>query len=162
VRVAAGYLLPWLAEDKDEAPGELVQRCIVFLGVLIRHVLPAHRDAGAPGGPGLAARAEATLEATIGAETTAEILEAAEDLHDIFAHEGDEGELWSENGDAGSEYGGSPYGVLAAPPGVARGFGASRLGAKRRLGAARDETRTAERRVARARAPPRARRPRGY
>ena len=97
-----------------------MQRCIVFLGVLIRHVPPAHRDAGSPGGPWLAARAEATLEATIGAETTAEILEAAEDLHDIFAHEGDEGELWSENGDAG-------LGVrrLAVrrppPPGVARG-----------------------------------------
>ena len=131
VRVAAGYLLPWLAEDKDEAPGELVQRCIVFLGVLIRHVLPAHRDAGGPGGPGLAARAEATLEATIGAETTAEILEAAEDLHDIFAHEGDEGELWSENGDAGSEYGGSPYGVSPRRP-------ASREGSVRR-GSARSE-----------------------
>ena len=131
VRVAAGYLLPWLAEDKDEAPGELVQRCIVFLGVLIRHVLPAHRDAGPPGGPGLAARAEATLEATIGAETTAEILEAAEDLHDIFAHEGDEGELWSENGDAGSEYGGSPYGVSPRRP-------ASREGSVRR-GSARSE-----------------------
>lgn len=131
VRVAAGYLLPWLAEDKDEAPGELVQRCIVFLGVLIRHVLPAHRDAGPPGAPGLAARAEATLEATIGAETTAEILEAAEDLHDIFAHEGDEGELWSENGDAGSEYGGSPYGVSPRRP-------ASREGSVRR-GSARSE-----------------------
>jgi hypothetical protein len=94
VRVVAGYLVPWLAEERDEAPGELVQRCIVFLGVLIRHVLPTTgTDADAESGQGLAARAEATLEATIGAETTAEILEAAAHLHDV----GDEGENENEN-----------------------------------------------------------------
>ena len=86
---------------------------------------------GPPGGPGLAARAEATLEATIGAETTAEILEAAEDLHDIFAHEGDEGELWSENGDAG-------LGVRRLAVRVSPRRPASREGSVRR-GSARSE-----------------------
>ena len=117
VRVVAGYLVPWLAEERDEAPGELVQRCIVFLGVLIRHVLPTTgTDADAESGQGLAARAEATLEATIGAETTAEILEAAAHLHDV----GDEGENENENdadasGDDASESA-SPYGVSPRRP----------------------------------------------
>ena len=107
VQTAAGYLVPWLAEERDEPPGELVQRCIVFLGVLIRHVLPTPRD-DRDGALSLAARAEATLEATIGAETTAEILEAAEDLHDV----GDEGEA---SGDDASESA-SPRGVSPRRP----------------------------------------------
>ena len=119
VFVVAGYLVPWLALESDEAPGELVQRCIVFLGVLIRHVLPTTgTDADAESGQGLAARAEATLEATIGAETTAEILEAAAHLHDV----GDEGENENENendadasGDDASESA-SPYGVSPRRP----------------------------------------------
>ena len=111
VRVVAGYLVPWLAEERDEAPGELVQRCIVFLGVLIRHVLPTTQGHD---GQSLAARAEATLEATIGAETAAEILEAAAHLHDV----GDEGENENDadaSGDDASESA-SPYGVSPRRP----------------------------------------------
>ena len=88
VQTAASYLVPWLAEGGgEEAPSELVQRCIVFLGVLVRHVLPESESRWTPGrsedardGRSLAEEAEATLEATIGAEATREILLAAEEL----------------------------------------------------------------------------------
>ena len=78
VQTAASYLVPWLAEGGgEEAPSELVQRCIVFLGVLVRHVLPKSESRWTPGaredardGRSLAEEAEATLEATIGAEAT--------------------------------------------------------------------------------------------
>ena len=88
VQTAASYLVPWLAEGGgEEAPSELVQRCIVFLGVLVRHVLPKSESRWTPGaredardGRSLAEEAEATLEATIGAEATREILLAAEEL----------------------------------------------------------------------------------
>ena len=104
VRTVARYLVPWLAEGGDEAPGELTQRWIVVLGVLIRHVLPTHRDAR-DGDLSLATRAEAALEATIGAETAAEILEAAEDLRDV----GDEGEASGDDAsESASSHGVSP------------------------------------------------------
>ena len=84
VRLVAEFLVPWLAEGGgEEAPSELVQRCIVFLGVLVKHILPdgsseeVTRDAASA----LAAEAEATLTETIGAEAAAEILEAAEELN---------------------------------------------------------------------------------
>jgi hypothetical protein len=41
VASVADFLVPWLSENGGEdEPSELVQRCIVFVGVLIRHALP--------------------------------------------------------------------------------------------------------------------------
>lgn len=80
VKTVAGFLVPWLAEGGgEENPSEVVQRCIVFLGVLVQHVLPAR---GEESGRGLAAEAEATLEEIIGEDATKEILIAAEELDD--------------------------------------------------------------------------------
>ena len=57
VQTAASYLVPWLAEGGgEEAPSELVQRCIVFLGVLVRHVLPKSESRWTPGARGRARR----------------------------------------------------------------------------------------------------------
>ena len=99
VSTVAGFLVPWLAEGGgEETPSEVVQRCIVFLGVLVQHVLPGGVGGGGGGGGGgvgggvgsgvsggggggggegggqlgraLAAEAEATLEETIGVEAT--------------------------------------------------------------------------------------------
>jgi hypothetical protein len=82
VSTVAAFLVPWLAEGGGEdTPGEVVQRCIVFLGVLIQHILPSGGGGGQLG-KALAAEAEATLEETIGVEATKEILIAAEELDD--------------------------------------------------------------------------------
>ena len=106
VETVAGYLLPWLAEGGEESPGELVQRCIVFLGVLIKHVLPTPvvGDDGTIIGADLARQAEATLYATIGEETALEILEAAEDLHEVTFGDDERGvdndyQSWEEEED---------------------------------------------------------------
>ena len=123
VQTAAGYLVPWLAEGGgEEAPSELVQRCIVFLGVLVRHVLPKSESGSRPGasedardGQSLAEQAEATLEATIGAEATREILLAAEELDPANAA-GDAdaapGEGWSEEEEEEEEDEGEGEGVV--------------------------------------------------
>jgi len=87
LRVVAERLVPWLAvEGGEEEPTELVQRCIVFLGVLVQHVLPGRRSRkdGAPNDAGAALAREAvrTLERVIGVDAAEEILTAAEELSD--------------------------------------------------------------------------------
>jgi len=126
VGTVAGYLVPWLAEGGGEdTPGEVVQRCIVFLGVLVQHVLPGGLPGSHPGGPGggggeqlgraLAAEAEATLEETIGVEATREILIAAEELDDTpEPHEGYPLDDSSSEGGSFGTYGSSKSGDTAA------------------------------------------------
>jgi len=74
VAAVAAYLLPWLEagqhraeqeragveEEEEEPPSELVSRAIVFLGVLVRHILPG---GGGGGGAALAAEAEVGTDA---------------------------------------------------------------------------------------------------
>ena len=115
VQTVAGYLVPWLAEGGEDAPGELVQRSIVFLGVLIKHVLPS-QDQDNSGltqeGENLARLATETLAATIGAETTLEILEAAEDLQDEQNFVDGEGDYFSGDEGEGGNTGGGGLGSL--------------------------------------------------
>ena len=115
VQTVAGYLVPWLAEGGEDAPGELVQRSIVFLGVLIKHVLPS-QDQDNSGltqeGENLARLATETLAATIGAETTLEILEAAEDLQDEQNFADGEGDYFSGDEGEGGNTGGGGLGSL--------------------------------------------------
>lgn len=89
VASVADFLVPWLSENGGEdEPSELVQRCIVFVGVLIRHALPGGGDKtdgdDKDEGIRMAEQAEATLHEIIGPDATEEILDAAEELYPGF------------------------------------------------------------------------------
>lgn len=89
VASVAEFLVPWLSENGGEdEPSELVQRCIVFVGVLIRHALPGDGDKtdrdDKDEGKQMAEQAEATLREIIGPDATEEILAAAEELYPGF------------------------------------------------------------------------------